>query len=581
MKAFKSLKADFVENRGRILCGLIALTVVDLLQLLIPRVIKHAVDDLTLGGISSSHFLLYGIQILILALTIGGFRYVWRYLLLGTARRIERALRDRLFCHLQNLSISYFLRTKVGDLMAHATNDIEAVRMSMAMGLVFLVDTIILGTLTLFFMIYIDPLLTLYSVVLMPLITVITLVFSRVVHQRFEEVQRSFASLTERVREAISGIRVVRAYVQEEVEAAKVSQLSQEYASNNIRVTKVWGMFFPILLFLSNFSMAIVLYVGGRFTILQSISTGDFVAFMSYLGILSWPMMALGWAINVVQRGAASMERLNRIFEERPEISRAWGKEDPSFLKGTIDVRGLTYVAENETRSLLQDIHLTIQEGERVVLVGRTGSGKTTLCNLIAGIFEAPLETILFDGRGIQRIPLSVLRRSVSYVPQDTFLFSTTIRENIVFGRLDATDEEVEQAARIAQIYDDIMEFPEGMMTVVGEKGITLSGGQRQRVAIARAVLMNSPVFILDDALSSVDIHTEERILKGLETFLRGRTSLLVTHRIAPLRRANRIVVLDEGRVVEVGNHATLLSEGGIYAELYWQRKLEEELQGL
>ena len=579
MKAFNTIRGDLTENRWRISVGLAALLIVDVLQLFIPRVIKHAVDDLTRGGISSSNLLIYAFQVFILALAIGGFRYLWRHLLLGTARRVEKALRDRLFVHLQGLSLSYFSRTKVGDLMAHATNDIEAVRMSLAMGLVFLVDTIILGTLTLLFMLYIHPGLTAYSVLPMPLITIITLRFSRVIHQRFEDVQKSFASLTERVREAMSGIRVVKAYVQEEREKEKLSRLSQDYVQKNVSVTKVWGMFLPILLFLSNLSLAIVLYLGGRLTILQSISTGDFVAFMSYLGILSWPMMALGWAINVVQRGAASMERLNKIFEEVPEISDVFVTPGPGRLKGHIEIRGLTFPTGNGGNSLVQDIHLDVRVGQRVTIAGRTGAGKTIFCNLLARILEAPQGTLFIDGIEIHQIPLSVLRSSIGYVPQDTFLFSDTIRENLTFGKLDATDSEIEEAARLAQIYEDILDFPDGMDTVIGERGITLSGGQRQRVAIARAILMNPPIFILDDALSSVDIQTEESILEGLERFLKGRTSFLVTHRIAPLRRADRIIVLDEGRIVEMGDHATLLSSGGVYADLYWREQLAEELE--
>jgi len=579
MKAFRTIRGDLTENQWRISVGLAALLIVDVLQLFIPRVIKHAVDDLTRGGISSSNLLIYAVQVFILALAIGGFRYLWRHLLLGTARRVEKALRDRLFVHLQGLSLSYFSRTKVGDLMAHATNDIEAVRMSLAMGLVFLVDTIILGTLTLLFMLYIHPGLTAYSVLPMPLITIITLRFSRVIHQRFEDVQKSFASLTERVREAMSGIRVVKAYVQEEREKEKLSRLSQDYVQKNVSVTKVWGMFLPILLFLSNLSLAIVLYLGGRLTILQSISTGDFVAFMSYLGILSWPMMALGWAINVVQRGAASMERLNKIFEEVPEISDVSVTPGPGRLKGHIEIRGLTFPTGNRGNPLVQDIHLEFRVGERVTIAGRTGAGKTIFCNLLARILEVPQGALFIDGTEIHQIPLSVLRSSIGYVPQDTFLFSDTIRENLTFGKLDATDSEIEEAARLAQIYEDILDFPDGMDTVIGERGITLSGGQRQRVAIARAILMNPPIFILDDALSSVDIETEESILEGLERFLKGRTSFLVTHRIAPLRRADRIIVLDEGRIVEMGDHVTLLSSGGVYADLYWREQLAEELE--
>jgi ATP-binding cassette subfamily B multidrug efflux pump len=579
MKSFRSLKNDLMENRRRILIGLSALLIVDVLQLIIPRVVKYAVDDLTQGLIPPSRLLLYGGEVLALALGIGGFRYVWRYLLLGAARRVEKALRDRFFLHLQSLSPSYFSRTKVGDLMAHAINDIEAVRMSLSLGIVFLVDTITLGVLTIFFMIYIDPLLTLYAILPMPLITVITLFFSRTIHDRFEVLQRAFASLTERVRESIAGIRVVKAYVLEKEEKDKLSLLSQDYVRKNVNVTKVWGMFFPIILFFSNLSMVIVLYAGGRLTIFQSISVGDFVAFMSYLGLLAWPMMALGWAINVIQRGAASMDRLNKIFEEAPEISDGPDVTSPGELRGGIVVKGLTFAPGNGGPPILQDIQLAIPEGEKIVIVGRTGSGKTVLCNLLARLLESPQGILFIGGTEIHRIPLKRLRRSIGYIPQDTFLFSETIRENIAFGRTEAKDQEIEEAARIAQIYDEIMEFPEGMNTVIGEKGITLSGGQRQRVAIARTLLMNPPIFILDDALSSVDIQTEERILEGLEKFLQGKTTILISHRIAPLRKADRIVVLDGGRVAEIGTHTALLAKGGIYANLYWQRELEEELE--
>jgi len=463
--------------------------------------------------------------------------------------------------------------------MAHATNDIDAVRMSLSLGIVFLVDTVILGVLTVFFMIYIHPKLTLFAILPMPLITLITLLFSRTIHHRFEILQKAFASLTERVREAIAGIRVIKAYVLEEREREKLSTLSRDYIQKNLNVTRVWGMFFPIIIFFSNLSMAIVLYLGGKLTIFQSISTGDFVAFMSYLGLLAWPMMALGWAINVIQRGGASMDRLSQIFTETPEISDSPKTLPLSILKGKIEMRDLTFSPRHGGNSLLRDIHLTVKQGEGIVIVGRTGCGKTIFCNLVARVLEPPEGCLFFDDIEVHEIPLEVLRRSIGYVPQETFLFSDTIRANIAFGKLDATDKEIVEAAHLAQIYDEVMEFPEGMGTVIGEKGVTLSGGQRQRIAIARAILMNPPIFILDDALSSVDIQTEEKILEGLEKFLQGKTSILITHRIAPLRRAYRIIVLEEGRVAERGNHDTLLSQGGIYSELYWQKKLEEELE--
>jgi ATP-binding cassette subfamily B multidrug efflux pump len=453
------------------------------------------------------------------------------------------------------------------------------VRMSIAMGLVFLVDTIIMGVMTIFFMIYIHPLLTLYAILPMPLITVITLFFSRMIHHRFEILQKAFGALTERVRESIAGIRVAKAYVQEEREKEKLSWLSKDYVQKNLSVTRVWGMFFPIILFFSNLSMAIVLFLGGKLTIFGTISTGDFVAFMSYLGMLAWPMMALGWAINMIQRGAASMDRLNRIFEEIPEISDAPGVIESGLLKGKIEMEGMTFSPGNGGQPLLKDIHLTVNKGERLVIVGRTGSGKTVFCDLLVRILESPKGCLFFDGIEIHEVPLRMLRSSIGYVPQDTLLFSDTIRENIAFGKQDATEDKIEEAARLAEIYDEIMGFPGGMDTMVGEKGVTLSGGQRQRIAIARAILMDPPIFILDDALSSVDIQTEERILNGMEKFLLGKTSILITHRIAPLRRAERIVVLDQGKIAEMGDHHALLARRGIYADLYRRRQLEEELE--
>ena len=416
MRSFKTLQNDFIENRWRILIGLIALLIVDVLQLFIPRVVKYAIDDLTSGAVSHFRLLVYGLEVLLLALGIGSLRYVWRYFLLGAARRIEKALRDRLFAHLQTLSFSYFSHTKVGNLMAHATNDIEAVRMAMSMGVVFLVDTIILGVLTVFFMIYIHPRLTLFAVLPMPLITLITLLSSRAIHRRFEMVQKGFASLTEGVREAIAGIRVIKAYVLEEREEKKLAQLSQDYIQKNMNVVKVWGMYFPVILFLSNVSMAIVLYWGGKLTILDSISTGDFVAFMSYLGLLAWPMMALGWGVNVIQRGGASMDRLNRIFEETPEIFDAPKAMSRRLLKGKIDIRGLTFSASHGGNFLLKNISLTVNEGERVAMVGRTGSGKTIFCNVVARILESHQGYLFFDGVEIHEMPLEVLRRSIGYV---------------------------------------------------------------------------------------------------------------------------------------------------------------------
>lgn len=579
MRSFGILREDLIDHRWRIGAGISALFVVDVLQLFIPRVVKHGIDDLTAHVVSSEALLIYATEVLGLALAIGALRYVWRFLLLGTARRIERGLRDRLFHHLQTLSPSYFSRSRIGDLMAHATNDIEAVRMALALGIVFLVDTFILGSLTLFFMVYIHPMLTVYAILPMPLVSLATLWVSRLLHERFERVQKTFSALTERVRESIAGIRVVKAYVQETTEREKLASLSREYIERSMAVTKAWGMFFPLLLFLSNLSMAIVLYAGGRLTLVQTISAGDLVAFMTYLGILAWPMMALGWAINVVQRGSASLSRLERIFAEKPEIVDRPGAIDPGILKGRIEIKGLTYPLQQEGRPILKDVNLRIRSGEKVAIVGGTGAGKSVFCDLLVRVVEPPNGSVFFDGVDAHRISLSTLRRSIAYVPQETFLFSDTLRENISLGRPGASDKEIEEVLRAAQILHDVKAFPEGLNTMIGEKGITLSGGQRQRLAIARALLLDAPILILDDAFSSVDIETEERILEAMESYTKGKTILLVTHRLAPLRRADRIVVFHQGQVAEEGDHYSLLARGGIYADLYRQRQLEEELE--
>lgn len=580
MKAFLRIKDDLKRNRWQIFIGLIALLIVDLLQLFIPRITKFAIDDLTSGEANLNKLVIYAMEILAIAIIIGGLRYVWRYFILGSARDIEKALRERLFIHLQALSYNYFSKTRVGEIMALATNDIEAVRMSLAMGLVFWVDTIVLGMLTIFFMTYIQPLLTLYAIIPMPFITLGTLFFSKMIHRRFEYLQKSFGFLMERIRESISGIRVVKAYVLEENEKDKLERIGKDYIRKGINLAKVWGMFFPLLIFLSNISTVIVLYLGGKLTILQTISMGDFVAFLSYLGMLTWPLMALGWAINVIQRGSASMKRLNLIFDEKPKVYDHPYVIKKDRLRGKIEIKGLTFKQDNG-EPVLKDINLNINEGERVVIVGKTGSGKTTLCDLITRIIEPPEDCIFLDGIEIHRIPIRTLRTSIGYVLQETFLFTGTVRENIIYGKINAKDEEVKEVAELAQIYHEITGFPKGMDTLIGEKGITLSGGQKQRIDIARTILMKPNILILDDPLSSVDIHTEKRILEGLERFFQGRTVLIITHRIAPLLKADRIIVLDEGRIVEEGDHLSLFEKGGIYSRIYWQSKIEEEIESL
>jgi len=578
MGNFRTLKGYFVQHRWRLLIGLATLLVVDGLQLIIPQVIKLAIDDLTRGGIVQADLVKYGLYIAGIALLIGFFRYFWRFMILGTARRIEEALRGRLFSHLQTLSLSFFQETKTGDLMAHATNDMDAVRMAVGMGLVAITDTLVLGASAIVFMILIDPKLTLFAIVPMPFIALVTTRFSRLVHHRFESVQASFSRLTEQVRESLAGIRVVKAFAQEGYEKEKLDHIGEEYVGKNIRLIKVWGMFFPLIMLLANLGTVIVLWLGGMETILGTITAGGFVAFMTYLGILAWPMMALGWVINLIQRGSASMGRINKILNTLPEIADRPRLRPITQLEGKIEFRDLTFSYKPGLVSTLKGITLQVNPGEFVAIVGRTGTGKSTLCNLIPRLFDPPNGHLFMDGREIHAIPIKPLRESIGYVPQDTFLFSTTIKENIVFGNPEASEEEVANAARIAQIDEEIRTFPMGIETLIGEKGITLSGGQKQRIAIARAILLNPQIMILDDALSSVDTQTEERIWNGLGEILDGKTCIVVSHRLSSIKEADKIILLDDGEITEMGDHQSLLSMGGIYAQIYQRQQIEEEL---
>jgi ATP-binding cassette subfamily B protein len=521
----------------------------------------------------------YGLYIAGIALLIGFFRYFWRYLILGTARRIEEALRNRLFSHLQTLSLGFFQETKTGDLMAHATNDIDAVRMAVGMGLVAITDILVLGASSIVFMVLIDPRLTLFAMIPMPFIALVTTRFSGLVHSRFEDVQASFSRLTERVRESLAGIRVVKAFVQEEKERGRLGQIGEEYVGKNLRLIKVWGIFFPLIMLLANLGTVIVLWLGGRGTIAGTITVGGFVAFMTYLGILTWPMMALGWVINLIQRGSASMGRINKILNTQPEIADLPSVRPLSKLEGRIEFRGLTFSYGAGRAPALKGVTFEVNPGEFVAIVGRTGTGKTTLCNLIPRLFSPPNGHLFLDEWEIHAIPLKTLRGGIGYVPQDTFLFSTTIRENIAFRNPEASEGEIAKAAHISQIDEDIRSFPMGIETVIGEKGVTLSGGQRQRIAMARAILSNPQIMILDDALSSVDTQTEERIWNGLGEILRGKTRIVVSHRLSSIKGADKIVVLDDGEIREMGDHASLLSMGGIYAEIYWRQQIEEELE--
>lgn len=571
------LKKYFRAYRYHYALGVSALIIIDILQLIIPRVLKSAIDDLAAGIAGLSVLGRYFLIIFLLALGIAIGRFFWRYYIVGSSRKIERDLRTDLYSHLLTLDFSYFDTHKTGDLMAHAVNDVNAVRMAMGFGFIILIDIFILGVASLIMMLNISPRLTLYALIPFPVIAVVSTRFGRIIHRLFERVQESFALLTERVRENLSGIRVVKVFVQESSEIDKFDVLSKDYVRKNVSLIRIWGLFFPLIMFLAALGQLIVLWLGGRYVISGHMTIGSFVAFMAYLQILIWPMIAIGWAINLFQRGAASQKRINRILDAQPSI--VGGPIQEGRVEGRIEFKAVHFSYQGKNVPALNKISFCIRPKQFIGITGPIASGKTTLVSLLLRLYEPQSGKILIDDRNIRDFALKNLRQNVAYVPQDTFLFSDTVRANIVFGN--ANEQDVEAVARIAHIYKEIMELPRGFDTQIGERGVTLSGGQKQRIALARALLMKRPILILDDAVSSVDADTERKILEAITHELKNRTSIVISHRVFALKDAARILVLDQGVLVEQGTHEELLKSGGLYSEIFKIQQLETKLEGM
>ncbi len=565
--------------RGRVFAGFVTLVIVDGATLVMPLVIGKAIDGLTTG---QANLLLYGLWILGLAFIALVLRFAWRLLLIGTARRIERDLRAKLYGHLLSMPASFYNETRTGDLMAHATNDVEAVTRACGFGLITIIDPLVMIPVSLGIMLSIDSRMTLYAAIPLPILTVVMLTFGKVIHRRFERVQEAFSAVMEKVRENVSGVRVLKSFAQEPGSERDFARTNQRLVDENMSLVRVHGLFHPLIELLGGATLAIILWVGGSSVVRGRVSLGDFVAFAQYLSMLIWPMIAVGQAVSLIQRGSASLQRINALLSLQADIG---DPEAPQPLRGaSIAVRDLTFVYPGaEDRAdvpALSHITLSVPEGSTLGVVGLTGSGKSTLAHLIPRVFDPPAGTVFLGGVDVRDLSLAELRSAVGFVPQDPFLFSATIAENIAFGRPDASRELVVRAAEMAGIHDEILAFPDGYETRVGERGLSLSGGQKQRVAIARALLCDPRIVVFDDPLSAVDAEREEVILANLRQFFRGRTCVLIAHRLSAVREADHIVVLDGGRAVEEGRHEELVAQGGMYAKVWALQQAERRAEG-
>jgi ATP-binding cassette subfamily B multidrug efflux pump len=573
-KSLRPLLPYLKRNRWGYVAGTVCVFCTSGALALIPQVIRRAVQDLR-NGVTADKLWHYALLLLVIAAVRNIFLFLTRWIVIGISRDIEFDLRNDFFRHLESLPYSYYQRMRTGDIMARATNDLNAVRMLLGPAIMYSANTIVFTAVALGFMLVISPKLTFYAFLPLPVVSVVIQYFGRRIHERFERIQAMFSDISARAQENFSGARLIRAYVQEEAEIASFETANQEYIARSLKLVRLMGMLWPTLELMLGFAMVLVLWIGGREVLLGHMDVGGFAAFNIYMVQLTFPVIALGWVVNIFQRGTASMVRINEILVEQSEIKDAAEACDLP-IAGEIEFRGLDFSYNG--KPVLHNLNLRIPPGSSLAIVGPTGSGKTTLVNLIPRIYDAEPGMVLIDGRPIRDYSLASLRKNIGFVPQETFLFSDRIRENIALGVDSATDQQIHEAAEAANIAADIESFPEQYLTMVGERGITLSGGQKQRAAIARALIRNPRILILDDALSSVDTNTEDKILNHLRDVMQGRTTIFISHRVSTVRNADRIAVLHGGRIVELGTHDELLALNGYYTDLYNKQLLEEEL---
>ena len=582
MGSFRRLKDFFFKHKWSYIFGIIWLLSVDAAQLAIPRILGNLTDDLEKNILDKSGIIKYVFYIILAGLVVAVGRYFWRMYIIGNSRKLEYHLRKQLFDHLLTLSPNYFNTHKTGDLMSHATNDISAVRRALGFGIIMLIDSLFLIILTLYMMINTTSLkMTIIAVFNLPIIILLTRNFGKTIYNRSRIVQGAFSNLTEITQESFAGIRVIKSFVQEDLVSEKFYQVNEDNLRKNLDLVKVSGSFRPLLQFVFSISLLITIYYGGKQVIVGNISLGNFIAFNSFLALLNWPTRALGQIINVLQRGAASMDRLNLILDEKSEILELNDAIDLNEIHGEIQFRNVSFKYPNSNYNALTDINFTVEKGKTLAIVGKTGSGKTTIVNLLLRLYDISQGEILIDDMDVKNLSLKTLRENIGYVPQDNFLFSQSLKDNIAFAFDEKVpDEKIYSAAKIAEVYDNIMKFPKKFDTILGERGVTLSGGQKQRTSIARAIIKEPPILILDDSLSAVDTETEEKILNNLKDSTKDITTIIISHRISTIQSAHKILFLDNGQIKERGTHEELLALDGLYRDLYEKQLLEEKIKG-
>lgn len=576
MNAFQFILQYVKKHRFQYVAGIITLFVVDFANLFIPKMTGTITDGLTAHTIDWNGVVHGLIAIFFLGLLLAVGRFLWRYFLFGASRSIEMELRNDMFSHLEKMSVEYYNEHKTGDLMTRFTSDLNAVRMSIGPAIICVFDASVMTIMVICqMMYYVNVKLTLLAIIPMFLILFGEIYYGKIIRVRFKERQESVSNLTDYVQESFSGVRVIKAFVRERAQLREFTKANQDTMNKNLKIAKLQSVVMPLLDVIIGVSSLITLIYGGYLALIGDITLGRFVAFNQYINMLVWPMLACGDAVNMFSQGSASIRRIQDIFEEKPEIFDNEEAEDVEHIQGDITLSHLTFIHNGHSEPTLKDINLHISAGTTLAIIGRTGNGKSTLVNLLLRLYNTKPGMISIDGRDINTITLKTLRENIGYVPQDNFLFSTTLKSNIAFGVEEEDMEAVTKATEAACIHENIIAFPDGYETIVGERGVTLSGGQKQRSSIARALMKDAPILILDDALSAVDTDTEEHILYNLKENRRGKTTILIAHRISTIQNAEIIMVLEDGEAKEIGNHETLMQKNGIYRDMFEKQQLE------